>query len=175
MIPVILAGGSGTRFWPLSRRARPKQLIALWGDNPMIAETYERIAGLDDQGRALLVLGQHHLALTTEALAAYQSPGLEYVVEPRARNTAPAIALAAARAEAIAGDDPIAIFPSDHFIGGTKAFEACLRLADERARQGAIVTLGVPPTRPETAPKPATATLKVRAPSTPSPVRAPSR
>lgn len=150
MIPVILAGGSGTRFWPLSRRARPKQLIALWSDRPMIAETFERVAGLDAEGRALLVLGHHHVELTSEALSSLSTQGLELVVEPRARNTAPAIALAAARAEAIAGDDPIAIFPSDHFIGGQQAFEACLALADERARQGAIVTLGVPPTRPET-------------------------
>ena len=150
MIPVILAGGSGTRFWPLSRRARPKQLIALWGERPMIAETFDRVASLDAQGRALLVLGRHHVEPTSEALRSLGTEGLELVVEPRARNTAPAIALAAARAEAIAGDDPIAIFPSDHFIGGQQAFEACLQLADERARQGAIVTLGVPPTRPET-------------------------
>ena len=147
MIAAVLAGGSGTRFWPLSRVSRPKQLVALWGDQPMIGETVDRLqqAGC---ARVMVVLGEHLVEATLEAV-----PGLgpeELVVEPAARNTAPAIGLAALRSRARHGDEVLGIFPSDHFIDDTAALGHCLRSAEQGAAAGAIVTLGVRPTRPET-------------------------
>lgn len=145
MISVILAGGAGTRFWPLSRRDRPKQLVELWDDTPMIRATVERLERVSAPDQMYVVLGEHLLEATR---AVIDEP--QFIVEPCARNTAPAIGLAAARAQATFGDEPIGIFPADHYIGGLDAFERCLALADEEARDGAIVTLGVRPTRPET-------------------------
>ncbi|MFW5968361.1 MAG: mannose-1-phosphate guanylyltransferase [Persicimonas sp.] len=145
MISVILAGGSGTRFWPLSRRDRPKQLVALWDDTPMIRATVERVEQVSDGDRVFVVLGDHLVDATREVLEE-----TTFIVEPCARNTAPAIGLAAIHAQKRFGDEPIAIFPADHFIGGIEDFERCLHLADKRARDGDIVTLGIRPTRPET-------------------------
>ena len=151
MIPIILAGGSGTRFWPLSRQEEPKQLLSLFGDNrSMIASTVERVERLCAPDQRVQVVCRAELVEPTAATLS-EEMSVEFVVEPSARDTAPAIALAAAYAEQRYGDEPLAFFPADHFIGGQTAFEECLQFAEERARkQEAIITLGIPPTRPET-------------------------
>ena len=145
MIAVILAGGSGTRFWPLSRADRPKQLISLFGGKPMIVHTLERVQDCVDT--VLVVTGEPLLEATRAALGL---PGDAYIVEPAARNTAPAIGLAAVECLARYGDDPIAILPSDHFVRDAAGFRAKLLEAAEVAKDGWITTLGISPTHPET-------------------------
>lgn len=145
MIGVILAGGSGTRFWPLSRKQRPKQLISLWDNTPMIESTLKRLDEISPRSKTFVVLGEHLVDATREALE-----DVEFVVEPCARNTAPAIGLAAVYALERFGDEPMGVFPADHFIGDIHKFRMCLNLAEAKADQGHIVTLGIEPTRPET-------------------------
>ncbi len=145
MIAVILAGGSGTRFWPLSRKAQPKQLVDLFGDAPMIRHTVRRVAELADH--TLVVTGD---ALLEATKAAAGLPDSAFVVEPAARNTAPAIALAAVVARERFGDEPIAVLPSDHYIADEPGFRDRLRDAQRLAEDRWIVTLGIRPTRPET-------------------------
>jgi mannose-1-phosphate guanylyltransferase len=149
MIGVILAGGSGTRFWPMSRRNRPKQLVELWGDAPMIQHALDRLDVVEqDEVPTFIVLGEHLLEVTKDALPSLD--GDHFIVEPCARNTGPAIALAAAHIEARYGDQPFGVFPADHFVGGLNRFRDCLEVAESRARDGIIVTMGIEPTRPET-------------------------
>jgi mannose-1-phosphate guanylyltransferase len=148
MIAIILAGGSGTRFWPLSRHARPKQSLTLWGDSPMIAHTVARLEPTIPTSRVLVVCGPHLVEQLRAALP--QLAPDQFIVEPTPRNTAPAIALATVIARQRFGDDVIGVFPSDHFIGDLAAFHQCLAAADKAARAGSIVTMGIPPTRPET-------------------------
>jgi mannose-1-phosphate guanylyltransferase len=145
MIGVVLAGGSGTRFWPLSRKQRPKQLISLWDDTPMIAATVDRLESISSRDKTFVVLGEHLVEATREVL-----PDIDFVVEPSAKNTAPAIGLAAVYALERFGDEPMGVFPADHFIGGIHKFRMCLNLAKAKAKDGHIVTLGVEPDRPET-------------------------
>lgn len=145
MHAIILAGGSGTRFWPVSRRARPKQLLSLIGETSMIEQT---LARLPDPRRAWIVVGEPLLAATRATL-----PDLDddaWVVEPMARNTAPAIALAALRAQDELDDEIVAVFPSDHAVTRPDVFRSALAEAEKGAKEGKIVTLGIEPTRPET-------------------------
>jgi mannose-1-phosphate guanylyltransferase len=149
MIAIILAGGSGTRFWPLSRHAHPKQSLTLWGDKPMIAHTVSRLSSVCLPEHILIVCGPHLLDQLRAALPDLDAA--QFIVEPTPRNTAPAIALATAIAQRRFGSEHvIGVFPSDHFIGDDEAFTQCLLTADQAARTGAIVTLGICPTRPET-------------------------
>ncbi len=149
MIPVVLAGGSGTRFWPLSRQARPKQLLSLWDDDRSLIEaTVHRLAESEQQRRVHIVCSDQMVEPTRRALA--EPRQVEFICEPAPRNTAPAIAFATAVVEAQHGDEPIGFFPADHYIGDLSAFHRCVEFAAQRARGGAIMTLGIPPTRPET-------------------------
>lgn len=148
MIAVILAGGSGTRFWPMSRRAHPKQMLALWGDKPMITQTFDRLAKIVGAHKVFVVCGPHLKEQIAQALPELVLKNL--IVEPQARNTAPAIALSAAFAHARYPDEVVGVFPSDHYIGRPAAFAACLEVAARTAQDHDIVTLGIPPTRPET-------------------------
>lgn len=146
MLPIILAGGSGTRFWPASRRLRPKQLLRLFGEATMLAQTLERFDARDD---ALIVCGPHLVGAIRAALPELGDHQL--AVEPSPMNTAPAIALGALLAAARFGEDEVVgVFPSDHHVGDVPAFRAACATATEAARAGAIVTLGITPDRPET-------------------------
>lgn len=145
---VIMAGGSGTRFWPLSRSARPKQFLPLTSKLPLIAETMKRMTGLSTPARTSVVCGSKHAALVRKALP--RLPRQNVVVEPEARNTAPAIALACAH---VAHQDPqgvIVVLPSDQHVADPAAFRTAVEEAIRVARTGFIVTLGIKPTRPET-------------------------
>ena len=148
MIAIILAGGSGTRFWPLSRQDHPKQLLNLWGERAMIGETAERLAGYTSREKILVISGPHLAAAIREALP--EIPADNQIIEPEPRNTAPAIALAAAWAAHRFGDEVVGVFPSDHYIGRVRAFYRSLEVAEGSAQEGGIVTLGLAPTRPET-------------------------
>ncbi|HIJ82147.1 MAG TPA: NTP transferase domain-containing protein [Desulfuromonadales bacterium] len=149
MYIVILAGGSGTRFWPLSRTTRPKQLISLGGERTMLQRTVERVLPLKPQ--RILVVTNHLQADETERqLSRYHAVPIDVIAEPSARNTAPAIGLAAV---IIASHDPsgvMAVLPADHFIRDEEALRDTLLDAAHSARNGYLVTLGIVPSRPET-------------------------
>ncbi|MDP2306644.1 MAG: sugar phosphate nucleotidyltransferase [Pseudomonadota bacterium] len=140
---VVLAGGRGTRFWPLSRRNVPKQCLSIDGGPTLLQRTVAR-TGLPPE-RILVVTGPDMVDPVRE-----QVPGIEILVEPSPRNTAPAIAWATWEV-ARRGGASCAVLPSDHVIGDEPAFRASLARAAEVAAGGALVTLGVRPTRPETA------------------------
>jgi mannose-1-phosphate guanylyltransferase len=146
LVAVILAGGSGTRFWPLSRAAHPKPLLRAGGRESLLAEAVARARGFTARRDVWLVCGSAH------ADAMRRASGLaadRLLVEPCGRNTAAAVALAAAR---VAADDPdavVTVLSADHRIPDAKAFAASVRRAAPAAARGALVTLGVKPTRPE--------------------------
>jgi mannose-1-phosphate guanylyltransferase len=147
LVAVILAGGSGTRFWPLSRKGHPKPLLRAGGRASLLADAVARARRFAAARDVWLVCGaEHAAAMRREAgLAADR-----VLVEPAPRNTAPAIALAASR---IAADDPdavLAVLSADHRIPDAAAFAASVRRAAPAAATGALVTLGVEPTRAET-------------------------
>lgn len=149
MYVVILAGGSGTRFWPLSRKKTPKQLMSVFGGRSMLQRTVERVLPLNPEG--ILVVTNTLQAEETERQLSFVPGGLVTVVkEPLARNTAPAIGLAAA---IIASRDPsavMAVLPADHYIRDEEEFRATLVHAQAAAAEMTLVTLGIRPGSPET-------------------------
>jgi mannose-1-phosphate guanylyltransferase/mannose-6-phosphate isomerase len=147
--PVLLSGGSGTRLWPLSREAYPKQFLPLVGQDTMLQATWRRVAGLADAA-PIVVAGEEHRFLVAEQLRQAGAPAPAIVLEPVGRNTAPAIAAAALQATAD-GDDPLLlVLPSDHVVADAEAFRAAVRVASAAAERGALVTFGIVPTAPET-------------------------
>lgn len=146
---VIMAGGSGTRFWPKSRRNRPKQLLAISGDKTMIQATVERILPEIPYDRIMVITGSTH-----EEEVRKQLPGLPpemVVVEPVGRNTAPCIALAAYKLRKQNPDAIMAVLPADHLIGKAVEFLDALRIgAEAAATSDYLLTFGILPDRPET-------------------------
>lgn len=143
--PVILCGGSGTRLWPRSRKAMPKPFLPLVGDRTLFEATLARSSGDPRFGAPVVVTGVAHLAHVEAQSAAF--PGTQVIVEPEAKNTAAAIALAAHRL----GDDAILLVcPSDHHIADPAAFREAAAAAGELAAQGYLVAFGITPTAPET-------------------------
>jgi len=148
LYPVVMAGGSGTRFWPLSRKSRPKQFLALAGDEPMLAATVNRLPPLARASETYVVCGPAHVAAAKRMLPGL--PAKNFIVEPCARNTAPCVGLAAVH---VARRDPrglIAMLPADHHVGRPAAFREALASAARLAEKGAIATIGIRPSRPET-------------------------
>lgn len=141
---VILAGGRGTRFWPLSRRARPKQVLDLTGAGTLLAQTLARLEGRVPPELRLVVTGPD-----MEAAVRAECGSAPVVVEPSARNTLPAIAWGAWEA-ARRGAEIVMVLPSDHHIARPEALGAALDEAVRVAQTGALVTLGIKPTRAET-------------------------
>jgi mannose-1-phosphate guanylyltransferase len=145
--PVILSGGSGTRLWPLSRTARPKQLLALTQAETMLQATVARVAGGDHFAPPTIVANAAH---ADEIEAQLDAAGVRIgtlVLEPAARNTAPAIALAAYAAEP---DALLLVMPSDHVISNIPAFHAAIDKAVPLVQAGWLATFGITPTAPET-------------------------
>lgn len=148
IIPVILSGGSGTRLWPLSTDQSPKQFLALASDRTMFADTLAR-AGDSTRFAAPLIIGaERHAALMEAELGDEAHEGARIILEPSARNTAPAIALAALAAGG--GDAVMLVMPSDHVILDLPAFLAAVDTALPAARDGWLVTFGIEPSGPET-------------------------
>jgi mannose-1-phosphate guanylyltransferase len=149
LAPVILAGGSGTRFWPRSRRSRAKQVLALDGERTMIQQTVDRLLGVAKQSDVWVITND----LLREEIAR-QLPDLErdkILSEPAARNTAPACALAAFLLEKSDPRAVIGIFPSDHVVGSSERFAEIVKAGAKVAASGEkIVVLGVPATKAET-------------------------
>lgn len=146
---VIMAGGSGTRFWPASRKGRPKQFLALAGSETMIRETFTRCCASGPASRVFVSAGEEHRSSMTAALP--ELPASRFIAEPVARNTAPAVGLSALRIS-VADPDAVAVFcPSDHIYTDAVAYRAAITTAAEAAEAGDfLVTLGVRPSRPET-------------------------
>ena len=145
---MVLAGGSGTRFWPMSRRHLPKQFLPLVGDRTMVRQTVERLSPLFDAERIYVVCGREHKELTVGEL--HLLPAENVIDEPVGRDTAAAIGLFAAFLEWKEPGATFAALPADQHIGDVDAFHAALRRASEMAKDGALVTFGVKPTRPAT-------------------------
>src|SRR5512144_198992 len=147
--PVILSGGAGTRLWPLSRALRPKQLLPLVSQRSMLQETMLRVSG-ESFAPPLVVCNDEHRFLIAEQLREIDVAARAIVLEPEGRNTAPAATVAALL---FAQEDPdaiMALLPSDHVVNNVEQFLNALRTAVAAARSGALVTFGIPPTRPET-------------------------
>jgi mannose-1-phosphate guanylyltransferase len=147
MYIIIMAGGSGTRFWPASREDKPKQFLNIVGSETLIEQTFSRVASLTEEAKTYLVINEFHRNLTEHIFAGRR---VHILTEPVGRNTAPCIGLAAIHLGRHAGDEPMVILPADHFIADEQAFRATLAAAATLARPGGIVTIGITPTRPET-------------------------
>jgi mannose-1-phosphate guanylyltransferase len=147
MYVVIMAGGSGTRFWPASRRDKPKQFLNISGKEPMVLETCNRLRPLASEKEMILVLGREHLK---NAHILFKNQDVHLVAEPVGRNTAPCIGLGAIYARHLGCSGAVAFLPADHFIRNPSVFVRDLSHAGEIAQSGGIVTLGIIPTRPET-------------------------
>lgn len=155
--PVILCGGSGTRLWPLSRMDYPKQFLCLNGSKSLFQQTYERLTCIDSpyqKEKAIIIAGESHRFLLLDQLqnlVAFTDNLFQIILEPMGKNTAPALTLAALKATEQGKDSILVVSPSDHAILDIDAFTQSLNNAIEHAREGYIVTLGVPPYKPETA------------------------
>ncbi|MFZ5468130.1 MAG: mannose-1-phosphate guanylyltransferase [Myxococcota bacterium] len=148
LFPVIIAGGSGTRFWPLSRKARPKQFLPLASDRPLIVETAARVEHISQRKDRFVVCGRAHAAAVKRLTKAV--PAKNVLVEPVARNTAPAIGLATVHVAARDPQGVLAVLPADQHVRDVPSFQQALLRAAEAAKRGDIVTLGIRPTRAET-------------------------
>lgn len=147
MYAVILAGGGGTRLWPLSRRARPKPFLPLVGDESLFQRTLARIAPLIKPEDTHVIADQRHLPMVTQQ--APQLIGRRMIGEPFGRNTAAAVALAALTIER-PGNDVMVVLPADHWISDEAGFRNSLAAAARAADDGSLVTLGIAPAGPET-------------------------
>jgi mannose-1-phosphate guanylyltransferase len=144
IIPVILSGGSGTRLWPMSREERPKQFLALTGARTMFQLTLDRASDAGRFAEPLIVANARHADLIEGQLGECAAT---LILEPLARNTAPAIALAALAANPA---DPLLVMPSDHVITDTSAFMAAIDAALPLVERGWLATFGITPDAPET-------------------------
>ena len=150
LVPVILSGGAGTRLWPLSRELYPKQLLPLIGSRTMLQDTVLRLDGLDVKPPTV-VANEAHRFLVAEQLREIGCSPQAIVLEPKGRNTAPAVALAAhAALSADEGDPLLLVLPADHLIRDLQAFHAAVAIAATAARGDALATFGVVPKSPET-------------------------
>ncbi|MGE0385232.1 MAG: mannose-1-phosphate guanylyltransferase/mannose-6-phosphate isomerase [Gammaproteobacteria bacterium] len=146
--PVILSGGAGTRLWPLSRELHPKQFLPLTGERTMLQQTALRLAGRPRMGAPIAVCNEAHRFLVAEQMRQIGVDTAAIVLEPVARGTAAAIALAAL---AVAEEDPLLlVLPADHYIRDPAALHAAIEVAATAADRGALVTFGIVPTRAET-------------------------
>ena len=146
--PVVMAGGSGTRFWPLSRKNRPKQFLPLDGDEPMLAATVGRLPPLARIQDTFVVCGPNHAAAARRILPKLPKDNL--LVEPCPRNTAPCVGLAALYVKAREPRGVMAMLPADHHISRPEAFRDALAAAAAVAEMGSIATIGIRPHAPET-------------------------
>jgi mannose-1-phosphate guanylyltransferase/mannose-1-phosphate guanylyltransferase/mannose-6-phosphate isomerase len=150
IIPVILAGGSGTRLWPLSRKLYPKQLLPLLDRHTLVQNTLLRLQGLEGIADPVIICNEEHRFIIAEQLRAMGVNPSAIILEPVGRNTAPAVAVAALRVLAIDPDAIMLVLPADHLIGDPRSFHAAVSEAAAHAERGHLVTFGIVPTAPET-------------------------
>ena len=149
LIPIILSGGTGSRLWPVSRQTHPKPFMEVAG-KPLLAHALARAALIADE--ALIVTNQDHYFLTEKLLKEIdKAPKVSYLLEPKGRNTAPAIALAVRHIQKVHGDEAVCmVFAADHLISDDLAFEKSVGRAVEQSQAGNLVVFGIRPTTPET-------------------------
>ncbi|HZI93976.1 MAG TPA: mannose-1-phosphate guanylyltransferase [Patescibacteria group bacterium] len=146
---VIMAGGSGTRFWPVSRTGRPKQFLALVGDQSLLRQAFERAAAMSGADKVYIAAGDAHRQMLLGALPGWD--GSRFIAEPCARNTAPCVGLSALRLRRVNPDGVMVVAPADHVYSNPDALRAAIEEAVRAARAGdALVTLGIRPTHAET-------------------------
>ncbi|MEC8232532.1 MAG: mannose-1-phosphate guanylyltransferase/mannose-6-phosphate isomerase [Pseudomonadota bacterium] len=149
MKPVILAGGTGSRLWPKSRAALPKQFLALTSQNTMIQDTVMRLAGVDALPPSI-ICNEEHRFLVAEQMRQINIDNSDILLEPVGRNTAPAIALAALHATANGEDPTLLVLAADHLIQDSATFQQQIKQAQVLAEQGKLVTFGIVPKQPHT-------------------------
>jgi mannose-1-phosphate guanylyltransferase/mannose-6-phosphate isomerase len=147
--PVFLSGGVGSRLWPVSREAYPKQFLPLAGDNSMLTDTLLRVSGLS-AAAPMVVCNEEHRFIVAEQLRAAGCSNGEIILEPVGRNTAPAVAVAALQALETDPDAILLVLPADHLIQRPATFRQVVEAALPQAEAGRLVTFGVVPDRPET-------------------------
>jgi mannose-1-phosphate guanylyltransferase len=146
---VIMAGGVGSRFWPQSRQAHPKQFLRVLGEATLIQNTLARLQGLIPPERCFIVTHERYVEQTRDQLPAV--PAENILAEPISRNTAPCIAYAAAHLKQLDPEATMVVLPADHVITNTRRFHEVLRAAIDTAEEpGSLVTIGIQPTHPET-------------------------
>ena len=150
IVPVILSGGSGTRLWPLSRTKFPKQLLPLVGEESLLQQTARGVADSARFTAPVVVCNEEHRFIVAEQLRAAGDIPKTIALEPMARNTAPAVAIAALLSSAEGEDPLLLVLPSDHIVGDRAAFLAYIESGVAAATDGAMVTFGVVPHGPET-------------------------
>jgi len=149
LVPVLLSGGVGSRLWPVSREAHPKQFQPLAGELSMLQETLQRTTGLDESA-PVVVCNEEHRFMVAEQLRQVEIAASALILEPTGRNTAPAVALAALHAVSRDPDALLLVLPADHVIQDVPAFVEAVGKAVPMAQQGRLMTFGVVPTSPET-------------------------
>ncbi len=149
IIPIILSGGAGTRLWPLSWGDHPKQFLSLISDKTMIQETLLRLDGLET-GNPIISCGEGHRFLVAQQIGEITNKKPVILLEPMAKNTAPAIAAACCAAMKQDKDAVVVVLPSDHVIADVKAFQNAVKTAAVNAEKGYLVTFGIVPTFPST-------------------------
>ncbi|MEA1969183.1 MAG: sugar phosphate nucleotidyltransferase, partial [Thermodesulfobacteriota bacterium] len=148
--PVILAGGSGTRLWPLSRELYPKQLISLTDENTMLQNTLLRLNKAENISPPVVVCNDEHRFMAAEQMRTINVKPCSIILEPAGRNTAPAIAVAALKV-LVHGNDPVLlVLPADHVINNTANFHGALRIGKKHADNGHLITFGIIPDSPKT-------------------------
>ncbi len=151
LYPVIMAGGSGTRFWPLSRQLFPKQLLRIMGDETLIQQTMRRVVCASAPNRVMISTNPAQAESIRVQLSEWKDALADnFILEPEGRNTAPAIALVALELVRRDPDAIMVVVPADHIIKGQRAFDAAVSLAATLATQDYLVTFGIKPIRPET-------------------------
>ena len=149
MYHVILAGGSGSRFWPKSRKDTPKQLLNFTGEKTMIRLTYDRLRNISSEKRILVVASEQLSSLIHKDLP--EIPKENFIIEPIGKNTAPAIGLAALHIFKRDSNAVMGVYPADHLILGDEKFESVVTKAQEMVEQkSSLVTIGINPTYPAT-------------------------
>ena len=150
IIPVILAGGSGTRLWPLSRKLYPKQMLKLTNEYTMFQNTLLRIQDVRDMAAPIVICNETHRLIVAEQLKAIGIEPSAIFLEPMGRNTAPAVAIGALKAIAIDSEALIMILPADHLINDPDKFRQAIAAGVDYAENGSLITFGVIPDKPET-------------------------
>ncbi|USE35705.1 mannose-1-phosphate guanylyltransferase/mannose-6-phosphate isomerase [Endozoicomonas sp. SCSIO W0465] len=152
LIPVIMSGGSGSRLWPQSRSLYPKQFLPLVNEQTMLQNTITRLDGIEGVSAPLVVANEEHRFLVAEQFRQMGREALAIILEPVGRNTAPAVALAALKAQSASPEkEPLLlVLAADHAIQNVEAFHQAVEAALPAARDGKLVTFGIVPTHPET-------------------------
>ena len=149
LTPVLLSGGVGSRLWPVSREACPKQFLALASELTMLQDTMQRTAGLESAS-PIVICNEEHRFMVAEQLRQLAVEAAAIILEPEGRNTAPAVALAAFQALQTDKNAVLLVLPADHVIRDTDAFTEAVALGVEEAGRGTLMTFGVVPDSPET-------------------------